>query len=1038
MLKKSVFCLLLLFALVGSAIAQRTTVFTEANLAFSKGVEFFDQGLYAMSQHEFRKVLNRRVPANEPEYRIIAKKAELLLAKSAVRLDQPEGQKLMTDFVKSQRPDPTANQALIELANFYFNKKDYDEAIEFYSMMQETGLTEIEKTEIRFKHGYCLFVKKRFDEARSKLSEVKNIQGDYYFPANYYYGLTSYFNENYDEALASWSVVEDAPAYRKLIPYYIGQIHASRGDYDQLIAYLEPRIEQRGLKNKTEMHHMLGQAYFEQGNFQQALPYLEYYEEKSARLRAQDFYQVALTQYKNEKYEEAAKNFKQLNNENSELGQSAMFYLADSYLRAGDKASARNAFQSVSRMTFDPVQQEEALYHYARLSAELGMDRDAIKSLQRFLPESKYYASSQDILAETLVNTKDYKTAIKLIEKMDQKTPTIKEAYQKVTFYQGIEEFDKKKYGKAQEYFQKSLQNPVQRTIQAQATYWIGEMQHIQGQFAQSKKTFSEYLTVAAGVSSLPATASIGAAHYTQGYNYFKTEDYTAALDHLESSIRTIPSGDQTELGKRARPDAMLRAGDCNFKRNRYSEATNYYDQAITAKAPGFEYALFQKAIIGGLTGNEQGKINDLNVLVNNYPQSAYADDALFELAATYQSMGQFESAVAPLKKLIANYRGKSPLVNRSHLRLGLITYNLGRTQEALGYYKTIFKNNPTSAEAKDAMVAIEEIYVDDLGQPDEYVAFVESVPGYKVTGDERDALNYSVAENHYEQGDYTSAVASFSNYIKTFPKGQNLLNAYYFRGESNTLLKDYDNALTDYLSVVKKGESHLYARAMGKAATISYNHKEDFNQSFELYSNWESLTSDPEEQFEAQIGAMRSAYRIGDKKATALYATKVSSNPKATNEEKAFAQFFEGKLAYEKGQYDAAQQMFKQVVQYTDNEQTAEARYLLADIDFRANKLEEAELACRNAFSESAAYPFWVAKSLILLSDVLVKKSDLFNAKAALEAVVENFTEDESLVAEARAKIKAIEQLESQQNRLTKPAEGSNLLQLDQSNSNQ
>lgn len=129
---------------------------------------------------------------------------------------------------------------------------------------------------------------------------------------------------------------------------------------------------------------------------------------------------------------------------------------------------------------------------------------------------------------------------------------------------------------------------------------------------------------------------------------------------------------------------------------------------------------------------------------------------------------------------------------------------------------------------------------------------------------------------------------------------------------------------------------------------------------------------------------------------------------------------------------------MFKQVVQYTDNEQTAEARYLLAEMDFRDGKLDESEAACRNAFGESAAYPFWVAKSLILLSDVLVKKEDLFNAKAALEAVVENFTEDEALVAEAQAKIKAIEQIEGQQNRLTKPQEGNNLLQLDQSNSNQ
>lgn len=59
MLQKPVFCLLLLLTLLSTATAQRTTVFTESNLAFSKGLEFFDQGLYAMSQDEFRKVLHK-------------------------------------------------------------------------------------------------------------------------------------------------------------------------------------------------------------------------------------------------------------------------------------------------------------------------------------------------------------------------------------------------------------------------------------------------------------------------------------------------------------------------------------------------------------------------------------------------------------------------------------------------------------------------------------------------------------------------------------------------------------------------------------------------------------------------------------------------------------------------------------------------------------------------------------------------------------------------------------------------------------------
>ncbi|MBX2815565.1 MAG: tetratricopeptide repeat protein [Saprospiraceae bacterium] len=1029
--------LALLTFVAGTIGAQRTTVFTEPNLAFSKGQEFFDQGLYSMAQDEFRKIIHQQLPAQEPRYRIINKKAQLLYAKSAVRLEQPEGKKLMTDFVRTQRPDPTANQALFELANYYYNARDYEEAIEFFSMIQETGLTQDEKAEIGFKHGYCLFVRKRFDEARAKLFEVRDHQGAFYEEANYYYGMTAFYNESYDEALNSWSRIEQAPRYANLMPYYIGQIHARQGNHDALIAFLEPRKEKRGLKNKTEIQHMLGQAYFEKGDFQAALPYLTYYEQHSNRLRAADFYQVALTQYKNGLYEEAGKNFRQLNNEKNEMGQSAMFYLADCFLKQGEKAGARNAFQTVSRMKFDLAQQEEALFHYARLSAEMGLDRDAVKALQRFQPESKYYRESQQLLASTLVNTNDYATAIRLIEKMDEQTPTIKEAYQKVTFKEGLQLYQERKFGRAYDLFQKSLSAPVLPDLQAQANFWIGDMMHQQKQYDKSIQIMERFLTLSRTTGTLPSSSSSAAGHYIQGYNYFKKEDYVAAQEHFEAAVRTASGSQENILQARAVPDAYLRIGDCNFKRGRYAQSSQAYDEAIRRHAPGFEYALYQNAIIAGLTGNNSRKISTLKSLISNHPKSSYADDALYEMARTYQGESRFEEALIPLEQLVSKYRGKSPLINPAYLRMGLIAYNLGRTQDALTYYKTIFKNNPSSTEAKDALAAIEEIYVDDLGQPNEYVAFVESIPGYKVSGDERDALNYSVAERYYERGDYESAVEAFGNYIQSFPRGFNILNAHYYRAESQALLRQYQEALQDYLWVIQQGEGALYARSMGKAALISYNYSEDFGQAFDLYSKWETLTDDPQEKFDAQIGAMRSAYRIGDRASTARYASKVSSSPQATDEERAFARFFEGKLAYDQGQYDIARGHFADVLRHSNNERTAEARYLNADMDFQEGLLDEAEAICRSSFSASGSYPFWVAKSLILLSDILVQKKDLFNAKAALEAMIENFSEDEELLTEANQKIKAIEQLEQQQSRLSTEGSGANQLQLDTGNVN-
>ena len=55
-------------------------MYTEANANFKKGLEFFDMGVYGLAQAEFKKVLERLHPVNEPEYRIIKTKAELYYA----------------------------------------------------------------------------------------------------------------------------------------------------------------------------------------------------------------------------------------------------------------------------------------------------------------------------------------------------------------------------------------------------------------------------------------------------------------------------------------------------------------------------------------------------------------------------------------------------------------------------------------------------------------------------------------------------------------------------------------------------------------------------------------------------------------------------------------------------------------------------------------------------------------------------------------------------------------------------------------------
>jgi len=224
---------------------------------------------------------------------------------------------------------------------------------------------------------------------------------------------------------------------------------------------------------------------------------------------------------------------------------------------------------------------------------------------------------------------------------------------------------------------------------------------------------------------------------------------------------------------------------------------------------------------------------------------------------------------------------------------------------------------------------------------------------------------------------------------------------------------------LRDYEAIIKEGISDTYERSLKKAALISYNHSQNFAKALKYYKLWEKQTSTPEDKYQAQLGAMRSAFRLSNDDEVITYSNKVAANPLVTKEEKSSARYYLAKVSYKKGQLEQAAIAFAHVPKLSNNNQAAESRYMLARILLDQSKPEEAETAANKANEKNANYPFWIAKSILLLSDIYMQRGDLLNARAAAEAVVENFKSDEKLVKEANAKLAEISQKEIESNRI-------------------
>src|SRR5690606_11324391 len=107
---------------------------------------------------------------------------------------------------------------------------------------------------------------------------------------------------------------------------------------------------------------------------------------------------------------------------------------------------------------------------------------------------------------------------------------------------------------------------------------------------------------------------------------------FSTSARHFERFLAT----DEHSMEPNVRNDVIARLGDSYLSMRNYDLANQYYDRLINSKAPNQDYALFQRGIIQGLQGNNEAKLSTLRSVVQQFPNSNYADDVAFEIPYTY------------------------------------------------------------------------------------------------------------------------------------------------------------------------------------------------------------------------------------------------------------------------------------------------------------------------------------------------------------------------------------------------------------------
>lgn len=986
--------------------AQESATLLEADYFLPNGQEFNSDELFgiALGQYENETLSNSSI---------------LGLATSSFALDESRSIDLMLESISRSTDQRKNNNLYVSIGDKYFRQNNYKESRKYYLSLDNKLLSDAQAEELNFRLAYTYLLEKNFTEAEGYFSKSSKFRGTYAMDNKYYLGICQYFLNKQDKAIENFKAVDSYSKYKGQVPYYLAQIYFKNEDYDKVIQYAEPKLREASLKNKTEIQKILGLSYLNKENYEKALMFLDAYATESPKLTENEFYQIGMAHYNLQQYDKAILFFSELSHQDSEIGQVSNYLSASIFLSADEKKKAQAAYKQASKYDFYPDIKQESNFLYYKLSADMGEERIAVNGLSEIPPDNKYYDESQDLLSKVLLRSKDYSASLKAIENLPAKSDPILLSYKNISYDYGLQQLEESKIPEAIKYLEISRQTPGEAgDISRKVNFWLGHAYDDVSEKKQSQEHLELYLNSGDKEYNFDA-------HYIIAFQDIESKNYDKAKKHLEDALENF---DDKITDKALANDAIVRLADIELLNNNYENAIQYYDLAIGNEAAESDYILYQKALIYGVNNQFLNKLTSLEKLLKEYPESKYRDDALFEIGESLLALNKNNDAVKIYQSVHAQYGNNSPYSATSYLRLGLISYNQGDLKSAIEYYKKGIVLGADKDEERQAMLAIEEIYVRDLNDPQSYFEFAE-MQGKQIKDISKDSISYSVAFTAYKDGKYYDAIKLFNNYIVSYTTGYYLEDALYYTAESAVLVKDYDVALKNYEEIIRTEKQKHYISAVEKAALISYNHNQDFIKSFDLYEIL--IDNDSLQNLNIYEATLFSAYKIQNEEGIIKYGTYIVNHADATPELRSSSYYYIAKSYERQNASEQAIQSYRNVIPLTESNKAAEASFRIAQMLFNNQDFDASETQAFETTKIAAKYPFWVAKSLILLGDIYTAKKDYLNASAAYESVIENFKDSNTIIKEAQEKLDALNKLIDSSSRI-KEVESLELIQND------
>lgn len=918
-----------------------------------------------------------------------AEDADFYIAMSNARLGKADAVALLKYFLWRYPQSPRCPAAMLAIGNLRMDAESYGEAIEIFDCIDVDALDSSSSEELRYNLGFCLLKRGELDRA---LPLFQSLSGSkrYSSGARFYEGYIAYSKGDYRRAADLLKDADRSKAPGNMADYYLSQIYFLDRDFSRASSSAKHLMDlDVDSRFKTEATRIAGESQYNLGNDAEAVTLLRRYVSEAENPLPSAMYILGVADYRLGDYENAIARLTPVTDQKNAMGQSAYLFIGQALMQQSNWSAAMIAFENAYKMDYDRDVKETAFYNYAVARTEggkvpFGSSVNTFEDFLRRFPDSRYAPKIREYIVTGYMTDNNYPAALASIESISRPSEKILKAKQQVLYTLGSRELSTGETASAIKHLRQAqglrLYNAA---IGAETDLWLGEALYADGQ----------YDAAAQALNSAIANRSLSAANrpiaiYDLGYARFSAKNYDEALSEFNRFVNS-----STGVSSEMVADAYNRVGDCHYYNSDFSSASDAYQKSYSVNPGAGDYALFQSALMKGLSHDRNGKIAGLKAMIQRFPSSGLVPSALLEIGETYDEAGSPDMTIETYSMLASRYPATQQ-GRQANLRMALAYLNNDNRDAAITTYKDLISSAPTSDEARQASENLKNIMAES-GSLNEYAEFINSVPGATpVKEDEMERLAFRSAERDYLSNGTT---ARLTEYLDRYPSGESRPEALACAIRANRASGNNDDALKYATEMVTTyPDNPLAPEALKAKADVELIQGKGM-LALESYTRLEETASSPYMVSEARLGIIRTARDLGMNDRVIEAADRLLSSSTISAADRNEAKFARAHATALSGDTASAASQWRDMASNLDDINGTKAAFYLAQQEFDLGDLDAARKDTESLINSDTPHNYWLARAFILLSDINRAQGNTFEAEQYLQSLRENYPGSES-----------------------------------------